>query len=138
MFRAKPDYELYKNIGGYLYDEYGDRFFNTVPELHDENFDTPLICIGDYSMAQDTPTKDVLRSRPSITTHLFVSADVGDGRDQLEEIMSRVYAYALGLNLVGEYQVALDTRYTVNSVSLEQEDNLRLLHGTLDLTYRVN
>ncbi|MBS9338382.1 hypothetical protein G6R29_01865 [Fructobacillus sp. M2-14] len=138
MFRAKPDYELYKNIGGYLYDEYGDRFFNTVPELHDENFDTPLICIGDYSMAQDTPTKDVLRSRPSITTHLFVSADVGDGRDQLEEIMSRVYAYALGLNLVGEYQVALDTRYTVNSVSLELEDNLRLLHGTLDLTYRVN
>ena len=138
MFRAKPDYELYKNIGGYLYDEYGDRFFNTVPELHDENFDTPLICIGDYSMAQDTPTKDVLRSRPSITTHLFVSADVGDGRDQLEGIMSRVYAYALGLNLVGEYQVALDTRYTVNSVSLELEDNLRLLHGTLDLTYRVN
>lgn len=138
MFRAKPDYELYKNIGGYLYDEYGDRFFNTVPELHDENFDTPLICIGDYSMAQDTPTKDVLRPRPSITTHLFVSADVGDGRDQLEGIMSRVYAYALGLNLVGEYQVALDTRYTVNSVSLELEDNLRLLHGTLDLTYRVN
>ncbi|GAP01954.1 hypothetical protein FFRU_180110 [Fructobacillus fructosus] len=138
MFRAKPDYELYKNIGGYLYEEYGNRFFNTLPELHDENFDTPLICIGDYSMAQDTPTKDVLRSRPSITIHLFVSANVGDGRDQLEGIMSRVYAYALGLNLVGEYQVALDTRYTVNSVSLEQEDNLRLLHGTLDLTYRVN
>ncbi|WP_338353757.1 hypothetical protein [Fructobacillus fructosus] len=89
-------------------------------------------------MTQDTPTKDVLRSRPSITIHLFVSADVGDGRDQLEEIMSRVYEYALGINLVGEYQVALDTRYTVNSVSLEQEDNLRLLHGTLDLTYRVN
>ncbi|CAK1226833.1 unnamed protein product [Fructobacillus tropaeoli] len=138
MFRAKPDYAIYKDIGGYLYDTYGDRFFNTVPELNDENFDTPLICIGDYSMSQDVPTKDVLRSRPSITIHLFVSADIGDGRDQLEEVMSNTYDYALGLSLVGEYQIALDTRYTVNSVSLEQEDNLRLLHGTLDLTYRVN
>lgn len=137
MVSEKPDYQLYKTIGGYLYDKYGDRFFNTVPELKDEKFDSPLVCMGDYGLQQDTQTKGTLVSRASVTVHAYNTADSSYDMDQLEKVMADLYDYAMKLKKTDNYTVEIEPRYTINSRLFEQEDNLRLIHGTLDVTFKI-
>lgn len=135
-----PDYALYKEFGGYLFDNYGDgdnggQFFQAFPDLKEYSFDKPMIVLGNRSLNQETPLKGVLVSRPAVTVHIFGSKD---DQASVEELTSMIYSYISKLDTVGEYRVVLDPRYTVNNTTLEQEDNLQLWHKTLDVTFRVN
>lgn len=137
MVSEKPDYQLYKTIGGYLYDKYGDRFFSTVPDLKSETFESPLVFMGDYSLQQNTQTKGALVSRASVTIHAYNKAEDQYDMDQLEKVMADLYDYVMKLKKTDNYLVEFDPQYTINSRSFEQEDNIRLVHGTLDVTFRI-
>jgi hypothetical protein len=135
-----PDYALYKAVGGYLFDKYGDgsnggQFFKTFPELHDYSFNNPMVILGNQSMGQGAPLKGVLVSKPAITIHVF--GDI-EALDDVQDVKQSIYSYLMQLSKVGDYRVELDPRNLINTVSQEQEDNLRLWHATLDVTFMVN
>ncbi|CAK8054118.1 hypothetical protein [Eupransor demetentiae] len=130
-----PEYALYKEIGGHLLDMVGEeRYFDVAPDFKQFDHDEPIVYMGATSLQQYTPAKGVLRSKPSLTVHVF-----GDKEDRqtVEELKNKIYQYVMGLSEIDGYTVELDPMYTVNSVQEEQEDNVILWHGTLDVTFRV-
>ncbi|PVY82546.1 hypothetical protein [Convivina intestini] len=130
-----PDYELVQTVGKWLFDNLpAGQFYKRLPDFKAVKTDKPFVVLGNSSLQQYAPAKGALRAKPSLTIHIFGDAK---SRNEVERLKSKVFNYLMKLNSTDSYSVELDPVYTVNSVDLEQEDNLQLWHGTLDVTYRV-
>lgn len=130
-----PDTELYKIVGGYVYDLVGEeRFFKSTPDFSEIADDEVIVYLGATSLNQYTPLKGMMVHRPSMTIHIFGGIDT---RDDVEELKTQIYDYVQSIQRTENYQVDLEPIYTVNSLLEEIEDNLTLWHGTLDVTFRA-
>ncbi|CAH1853724.1 hypothetical protein [Convivina intestini] len=135
MAEYTPDYELVETVGKHLFDTLPNgQFYKRLPDFKKIDFAKPIVVLGNSSLQQYTPAKGVLRVKPSLTVHIF--GDVKN-RQEAERLKSQVFNYLIKLHNVGSYSFELDPNYTANYDELEQEDNLQLCHGTLDVTYRV-